>query len=214
MTFSRRSFPHILSAALVAGVALAPAGCGGDGVNSYTVPKTTEPSRSAPGGDPHAGAGGPVAGAGNYRILGAMYPAGQPGWFWFFKFAGPADQIGAQEANFDALAKSVKFGGDPRAVPTFTIPTGWERAGPRDLGVVRFDEVLKVNGLECTVSMAGGGAEGNLSRWAGQVGASPANATTEFDANGVKALRVDLRGPKNPVGGMGKGGPKLPAGHP
>src|SRR4051794_34791703 len=65
MTFSRNSFPHILSAALVAGVALVPAGCGGDGVNSYTVPKTTDtgPAKA----NPHAGMGGPEGKAGEYR---------------------------------------------------------------------------------------------------------------------------------------------------
>lgn len=204
MTFFRRSFAHILSIPTVAALALVAVGCGGgDGVEKYNVPKTTDTGR--PAGDPHAGlnAGGPPAAGGNYRILGAMYPAGQPGWFWFFKFAGPAEQIGAQEANFDALAKSVKLGGNQRAVPTFDLPTGWERSGPRDLGMVRFDEVLKVGGLECTISTAGGGAESNVSRWAGQVGAAPGNATTEFEVNGVKALRVDLRGPNNPTGGMG-----------
>lgn len=202
MTFFRHTFAPILSSLTVAALSLLAVGCGGgDGVEKYNVPKTTESGRG-PAGDPHAGLNAPPAAGGNYRILGAMYPAGQPGWFWFFKFAGPADQIGAQEANFDALAKSVKFGANPKAVPTFDLPAGWERSGPRDLGVMRFDEVLKVGGLECTISTAGGGAEGNVSRWAGQVGAGPANPT-EFDANGVKAMRVDLRGPNNPVGGMG-----------
>ena len=208
MAFSRRSFAPVLSLTPVAALALLTVGCGGDGVEKYNVPKTTDSGRpAAAGGDPHAGMNLPPAGAGNYRILGAMYPAGQPGWYWFFKFAGPADQIGAQESNFDALAKSVKFGGNPKALPAFDLPAGWERAGPRDLGMVRFDEVLKVGALECTISTAGGGAEGNVSRWAGQVGAPPGGAPAEFDANGVKALRVDLRGPK-PVGvGGGMGGP-------
>lgn len=206
MTFFRRSFAPILSALPVAALALIAVGCGGDGVEKYNAPKTTEPTRP-PLTDPHANAGGPPPNAaGGYRILGAMYPGGDPQTFWYFKFAGPADQIGAQEANFDALAKSVKFGGGPRATPTFDLPDGWQRTGPRDLGVMRFDEVLKVGALECTISSAGGGGEGNVARWAGQVGAAPGNAVTEFEANGVKARRVDLRGPKNPVSG-GMGGP-------
>lgn len=209
MAFSRHSFPHILSTALIVCFALVPAGCGGgDGVEKYNVPKTSEPSRPAL-----------VADAGEYRILGAMYPAGQPEWYWYFKFAGPADEIAAQEANFTALAKSVKFAAGPSALPSFDLPEGWTRTGPRvdsRGGVqVKFDEVLKVGSVECTVSNVGGGKDFNLNRWAGQVGASPVaatKATTEFTANGVTALRVDLRGPKNPV--SGKGGPMMPAGHP
>lgn len=217
MTFTRRSLAPALCVA-VAALALSAVGCGGDGVEKYSVPRTTEPTvakrdphagmndkdphAGVPGAPPIGGGGGPVAGGGKYRILGAMYPAGQPGWFWFFKFAGPAAVIDAQEANFDALAKSVKFAGGPRALPTFDLPAGWERTGPRDLGVVRFDEVLKVGGVECTISTAGGGADSNVARWAGQVGAPPGalgKATTEFTASGVTATRVDLRGP-NPVG--------------
>jgi hypothetical protein len=208
MAFSRHSFPHILSTALVVGAALVPAGCGGDGVEKYNVPKTSEPSRPAL-----------VADGTEYRILGAMYPAGQPGWYWYFKFAGPADEITAQEANFTALAKTVKLQADPSALPSFDLSEGWTRTGPRvdsRGGVqVKFDEVLKVGAVECTVSYVGGGKDFNLNRWAGQVGAAPvaaAKGTTEFTANGVTALRVDLRGPKNPV--SGKGGPMMPAGHP
>jgi hypothetical protein len=206
MAFSRRCFPHILSAGLVVAVALGPVGCGGggDNVEKYTAPKSGDPGRAASVAD--------------YRILGAMYPAGQPGWYWYFKFAGPADQIGAKEADFDKMAQSVKLQADPSAVPSFDPPAGWERTGPRvdsRGGIqVKFDEVVKVGGLECTVSYVGGGAEGNLSRWAGQVGASPADvpkSTTEFVANGVKATRVDLRGSKNPAAGRA---PMLPAGHP
>jgi hypothetical protein len=207
MTPFRRSFAPLLFAGPVAALALLAVGCGGDEVVKYNVPKSTESGRGAPPGDPHAGVpgapggppapGAPAAG-GSYRILGAMYPGGDPSTYWYFKFAGPADQIGAQEANFDALAKSVKFVGGPRALPAFDLPAGWERTGPRDLGVMRFDEVLKVGTVECTISTAGGGGQSNIARWADQVGAPP-GGTSEFDANGVKATRVDLRGPKNPV---------------
>jgi hypothetical protein len=209
MTFSRPAFSHILPLALIAGVALVPVGCGGrGGVEKYNVPKTTDTGRAA----------APAPAAGEYRILGAMFPTGQPGWYWYFKFAGPADQISAQEASFDAMAKSVKLQANAASLPSFDLPDGWARTGPRvdsRGGVqVRFDEVLKVGALECTVSHVGGGKEFNLDRWAGQVGAAAgagASATTEFVANGVTALRVDLRGPKNPVGARG---PMMPAGHP
>lgn len=208
MTFARVRLWYVAPFVLLAGLALVPAGCGGggDGVETYNVPKGNEPA-------PGSKIGGPGAGADGYRILGAMYPAGEPGWYWYFKFAGPADKIAASEAGFDEMAKSVKLQADPAKLPTLELPKGWARTGPKVVGSggvqVRFEEVLTTGGLECTVSYVGGGADGNLGRWAGQVGApagAAAKATTEFVANGVKALRVDLRGPKNP---LGKGGPMM-----
>ena len=209
MTFTRVRGPHMLSLALLAGAALVPAGCGGgDGVSTYNVPKSTDSGKKDAGDPPPAA---PAAAGGDYRILGAMFPAGKPGWYWYFKFVGPAELVGTHEADFDKMAKSVKLQADPTTVPSLDLPAGWARTGPRVTGgggvQMRFDEVLKVGGLECTVSYVGGGVDGNVGRWAGQVGAPPAaKATTEFTANGVTALRVDLRGPRNPVGGpmMGK----------
>lgn len=205
MRIVRSRWAAVLPFALVAAAAIGALGCGaGDGITVTTVPKSEKGDKDAP------------PAAGGYRILGALVPAGQPGWFWFFKFTGTADQIAAHEAEFDKLAKSVKLQADPTALPAFELPAGWTRTGPRVMGAggpvqVRFDEVLKVGpdaGLECTVSYAGGGAKGNLDRWAGQVGATDAGkATTEFDANGVTATRVDLRGPKKPsMGGPMMGG--------
>src|SRR4051794_6221539 len=78
MSFAHVRSWQILPFALLAGVALAPAGCGTDeGVSKVQVPKSTDASRPkveepAPGGD--------------YRILGVLYPAEAPA--WYFKFAG------------------------------------------------------------------------------------------------------------------------------
>ncbi|MBM3983214.1 MAG: hypothetical protein FJ304_23675 [Planctomycetes bacterium] len=204
MTLARRRLWSVLPLALVAAFALVPAGCGTeDGVTKTDVPKEPDESPN-PKRDPAGGA---------YRILGAMYPAGEEGWYWYFKFVGPADMIATSEAGFDEMAKSVKLQAEPGKVPTMELPKGWARSGPKVVnngGIqVRFDEVLTVDGLECTVSYVGGGAKGNLARWAKQVGAPEGGvgkATTEFAANGVKALRVDLRGPKDP---RGKGGPMM-----
>lgn len=217
MTFTSRSLAPVLCVA-VAGFALSAIGCGGDGVEKYTVPKSTEPTvakgdlfprndkddphAGVPGAPPLGAGGGPAAAGGAYRILGAAYPTGQPEWYWYFKFAGPAAQIDAQEANFDALAKSVKFTAGPDAVPAFDTPAGWRRMGPREMSVqgvrISFDEVLQVGGVECTISRAGNGLDSNVKRWVGQVGASNP-AVTAFEVNGVAARRIDLRGP-NPVG--------------
>jgi hypothetical protein len=200
MAFSRNSFPHILSAALIAGAALVPAGCGGDGVNSYTVPRTSEPTPPAP----------PPA-AGEYRMLGLMVPAGNP--VWFFKYSGPTDEITKYEADFDKLTASVKFGG--AGMPEFTPPDGWER-GPGRGDIVLATVVTKDGKQEVSLSKSGGGTETNLSRWVGQIGLRSARDdvakyTKAVDGNGVKVLRVDLRGPNNPAT---KRAGAMPVGHP
>ena len=206
----RRPGPAFVLAALSA------AGCGGgDGVQSYRVPKETSarpaaaPANEAP----------KIPQAAEYRILGALYPADQP--VWFFKLTGTADQLAKLEADFDKLAASVKLQGD--AVPAFDLPPGWTLTGPRSVSrggiTVTFEQTVRAGPpeapVELTVSRSGGGVAGNVGRWAGQVGqpfdpADPGKVTRPFDAAGGKALRVDVRGPQHPSGGpmMGPMGKK------
>ena len=200
MTFPRLRIVYILPLALTGALI----GCAPrDGVNSYEVPKSTN---TGPRGDVLAG---------EYRILGALYPADRPE--WYFKFSGTAQQVSAFEADFDKLAKTVKLQAEASAVPAFELPEGWSRTGPRVVnrgGIqVKTDEVVKFgpNGsLEVTISyIPGGGTQGNLDRWAGQLGLpgltkeDAKQTTKEFDAVGTKGLRVDLRGPQNPNAGGG-----------
>jgi hypothetical protein len=196
MAFSRHSFSHILSAALVACVALVPVGCGGgDGVNSYNVPKTTDTGR-----------GGPItAGGGEYRILGGMFPADDPE--WFFKLAGPADALNAYDAGFEQLLTSVSL--QPGGPPEFTPPEGWKRGPGRGQFVAA--TVRTPDGkFEVTVTSSRGGVRENLRRWSeDQLGtafgaADVPKVTKPVEAKGVKGLKADLRGPNNPAA---KGGP-------
>src|SRR5438552_1096518 len=102
-------------ALLLAGVALFAAGCGSDeAIHTYKVPKTTERDVKRPA---------------TYRILGAIYPADNP--VWYFRLAGSVEQVGRYEAEFDKLAASVKQQADAAAVPAFDLPTGWTKTGPR-----------------------------------------------------------------------------------
>jgi hypothetical protein len=179
----------------VAAIALSAAGCGApEGVSSYRTPKSTEGGREA----------GAAPAAGEYRILGAMYPAADPQ--WFLKLTGPADQVAKAEAGFDQLAASFALPAGGSRVPTFTPPAGWKRAGPRS---IHAETVRTPDGLELTVTESKGGVEANVGRWAGQVGrpftaADLGAVTRPVEAAGVKGLRVDLRGPQNPsAGGMG-----------
>ena len=171
---------------IVAAFAAFAAGCGNDeAIRSYTVSRTTEPTRAIQPGD--------------YRILGAMYPADDP--TWFFKFTGPADQVAKYETDLDQLFASVKLQGG-EAVPAFTLPPGWKAAGPRE-GMIRISEVIRPpdSTLEVTVTVAAGDLVPNVQRWADQVGmrGSQSKYTRAFDAAGGKGLRVDVFGPKNPA---------------
>jgi hypothetical protein len=186
MTNPLHRVPQILSSALVAVTGLFACGCGGgDNIETYKVPKTTETE---------------------YRILGAMYPADDPG--WFFKFAGPTEQIAQYEADFDKLLDSVTLPpGD--AAPTFTVPEGWSR-GPGRAGIVEATARTPDGKFEVTLTSSKGGVDGNLQRWAIQQLGLPAfgpedkaKATRVIDAKGGKGLRVDLRGPKNPAAARG-----------
>ena len=203
MTFIRR-VPLIVPFALLAGLALVPAGCsGGDGVKSYDAPKTSESGKRDAGGP---AAANPAAG-GDYRILGAMYPAENPQ--WFFKLTGPADALTPFEGGFDKLLASVSL---PNGSPEFDTPEGWTR-GPGRAGIVIATIRTPDNKYEVTITSSTGGVVPNLKRWAvDQLGMPSFGAqdvdkyTKVVDAKGVKGRRVDLRGPKNPAAA---GGPMM-----
>lgn len=192
MTLPRRQHCVLL----LASVALFASGCGSeDGIQSYKVPKTSE--RDA---KPRGNA---------YRILGTMYPANNP--VWFFKFSATVEQVAKYETDFDKLAASVKLQADPSAMPSFALPEGWKKTGPRTSKVgFTTNEVLKFGPaealLEVTITSSGGELKANVKRWADQVGADYepddlVGMAKPFDAAGGTGLRVDVRGPQNPAGG-------------
>jgi hypothetical protein len=206
MTFARQRLSHILPFALFAGVALVPGGCGNDeGVSKAHVPKTTEPALRAAS-----------EAAGEYRMLGLMLPADNPE--WFFKYSGPADEIAKYAADFDKLAASVQLVG---GAPDYTPPEGWEKGPGREGFVKVFGTVKTTDGKqEISITQSGGGVQTNLDRWVGQIGLKPGaddreKYTKVIDGKGVKVLRVDLQGPKNPLTNRAPfAGGAMPPGHP
>lgn len=211
MSFTRLRLWYLLPFALLALVALVPAGCGpDDGVGKNVVPKSTEPT---------------LAGSldtGPYRILGAMFPADKPQ--WFFKLAGPADALTPHVDGFDKLIASVSLpaNGD---VPEYTLPEGWTRGEGREMVAAT---VKTPDGKhEVTITSAQGSVQENLKRWAtgptqlgnaSFTGGDVRKYTKTFEANGVTGLRADLRGPNDPLAKKGGpfmgGGGKLPPNHP
>ena len=189
--------PHlILRFAALAALALGSSGCGGDeSIRTSTAPHRAQPTVKDPPTRPPM----PTEG-GQYRLLGAMFPPDKP--IWFFKLTGPASEVEKFAADFDTFAASVQVK-DTTTLPGFTLPAGWYRGGPRE-GFVRVAETIRFPGstLELTIIQATGDTAGNVTRWMGQVGQTgdPAKFSQTFDAVGVKGLRVDVTGPKNPVG--------------
>ncbi|MCZ2342488.1 MAG: hypothetical protein LC104_11945 [Bacteroidales bacterium] len=179
---------------------LIPACTPADSVRSYTVPKATHKTT-----DPAAQASTPAE-AGEYRFLGAMYPAEDP--VWFVKFAGPGSALDAQVQAFDEFLASVQFPKGWEGGPEWKLPTGWKDGPTRNaMGIViRTVHIGSGNPpLELTVSQARGGVQGNVDRWAGQVGAPTgpellAKYTRSIKtADGRNGVRVDVTGPKNPA---------------
>lgn len=195
---------HILPVALVVGLAVLLAGCGREeGVKAIDVPKTTESGKKAD------------VPAKEYRMLGAMFPADNPA--WFFKFSGPSDEIAKYEGEFDELLKSVKVTGADSL--DFTAPKGWQKGPGREGFVKVYATATPPDGkYELTITQSGGGVKGNLGRWVGQIGLKPgdddlAKYTKPIETtSGLKGLRVDLTGPTNPA--TKRNGPMMPAGHP
>jgi hypothetical protein len=156
------------------------AGCGEPDVRVYTAPK---PLKVDTGGEPQ------------YQILGAVFPANDPK--YFFKLAGKTEDVAAQAAVFDKLVDSVEFPNGLDKNPTWTRPEGTRDGGPREM---RIGTVI-VGSLEIAISEASGGLAANMGRWAGQVGTSDQSVTTTEvkTKSGVLGLRVTVSGPKNPV---------------
>lgn len=174
-------------------------GCGPtEDVHTYKVPKPIDVPHEQP--------------AGEYQILGAMFPADDPK--WFFKFAGKADELAPYAADFEKMMATVRFPNGLKSQPAWDSPAGWETLpGRNDIVVAVVKPDAKKPNLEVTLSMSGGGAVGNLTRWAvQQLGQSQFTAaqlpkvTRPIAGDKVNGTFVDLRGPKLNTGGpmMGK----------
>ncbi|MEO0651068.1 MAG: hypothetical protein AAFZ65_10355 [Planctomycetota bacterium] len=135
------------------------------------------------------------------RLLGLVLEA--PEFTFFVKATGPAEVLAAAEADFFRFVDSIRFaervggpagvggsaGGDaPGTVPPFEgesrapappsarrlisgrdLPAGWELGGER---AMRLMTVVTPAG-EISVSRAGGSLQQNVTRWYGQLGATP-----------------------------------------
>src|SRR5689334_21261120 len=95
------------------------AGCGDPDVRTYSAPKPQKVDVAVASAD--------------YTILGAVFPAEDPK--YFFKLAGKADDVAKHAAVFDELIESVQFPNGPDKPPTWTKPEGTRDGGPRQMRI-------------------------------------------------------------------------------
>ncbi len=191
-----------------------------------TVPETTPGSTSA-------GPSEPVPG----RMLAAIVPLGQKG--WFFKILGASEAVANQQDNFNGLLQSITVDGDRLA---WKVPEGWSEQLGAGMRAATFRMGSGDTKLECSVIPLP--AEdptsveyvlANINRWRGQLGLD-AQSADEFSAaleesddiqqfelpNGQKVTSVSIEGtissgksaPMMGSSGRKPAGPGLPPGHP
>jgi hypothetical protein len=150
-----------------------------------------------------------------FRTLAAMFPHDSDGRWWFVKFSGPADVVGAHAETFRKLVESVRVSGDADHPITWDTPPGWvqEAGGPARYATLRLAD--RESGAEIAISSAGGTVLQNVNRWRGQLGLEDVSPSA-LDAvapvrpvNGRVAIVVDMSGPQlkapGPMMGHGHG---------
>ena len=108
------------------------------------------------------------------RMLAAIVPVGQNG--WFFKLSGHSEAVAAQESNFRQLLTSLKIN---RGEPVWETPEGWTEEPGEGMRKATFKVKGEGPTLECTViSLPDPNGDpgstdyllANVNRWRGQLG--------------------------------------------
>jgi hypothetical protein len=153
-----------------------------------------------------------TAGPSEYQIIGAMFPAEKPE--WFFKFAGKTEALAPHTAAIETLFKSVRFPNGLSKEPLWDTPKDWKVETQNSItrAIIR----IASPDLQGSLTSAMGGTFQNVERWAGQLGVrgfSEANMTTAtrvIEAQGVKGLLVDVKGSQKPPTPGAGGGMMMP----
>jgi hypothetical protein len=108
------------------------------------------------------------------RMLAAIVPVGQTG--WFFKLSGHSEAVAAQEPNFRKLLKSLEI---EQGEPVWETPDGWTEEPGEGMRKATFKVTGDGPTLECTViSLPDPNGDptstdytlANINRWRGQLG--------------------------------------------
>jgi hypothetical protein len=130
----------------------------------------------------------------------AVFPEGADA--WFFKIAGLAATVDAQEQAFRSFVESAKFGGQG---PKWTLPQGWKEKQAGMMQHAAFDAgeppvEVSVAGLPKPDSDEAAYLLANVNRWRGQMSlprigpGELAKNIHERPIGSIKATWVDLRG--------------------
>lgn len=152
--------------------------------------------------NPH-GAGpagvGPMASSKGGRMLAAIVPVGNMG--WFFKIQGDDKLVAAQEKNFSALLASLRIEADK---PHWRTPKDWHELAGSGMRAATFQIGEGNSQLECSViplpaddPTTNDYLLANINRWRGQVGLGPIDES-EFesdrgtgDSGEIRTLKID-----------------------
>ena len=150
------------------------------------------------------------------RTIAAIVPRAER--VWFFKLTGDQRTVGAQERNFDAFVRSIRFENeqDPGAstrpaeagraagAPAWEVPAGWQKLPDRPMRFATFKASADADAPEVVVSRFGAGGFGNMkdniNRWRGMVGLEPVAHEDEqpvqrTEIAGSNAALFDMTGP-------------------
>ncbi|MGZ0169337.1 MAG: hypothetical protein ACKVHE_07260 [Planctomycetales bacterium] len=89
----------------------------------------------------------------------------------------------------------------------FAIPNSWQEIPNAKMVDSKYIIPTEHGDMEMTLTSMGGGADGNINRWVGQVGRDP-NEEPSFstiEVAGIKSRMVDVRGSFNSTVGANKG---------
>lgn len=131
-----------------------------------------------------------------------------PNTTWFFKVAGPADQVTKTEDQWKAFFETVKFKDDQ---PSWDMPEDWSKAGPKPM---RHSTLIIGDSqppLELAISSLGPDQDLllNVNRWRGQIGLS-ASTIEELDGQIQKLESVAGKYLVFDATGTGSGGMRPP----
>jgi hypothetical protein len=186
---------------------LALVGCEKDEIRSYTVRRTEPETVEA-----------------KVRLLVAVFENGKQQ--WFFKLAGPVEEVTAHAKDFSSFVESARFTDKPDDPVEWKVPQGWEKGPPGEFRFASFFLGPKGKAPELTVFKFDriSSLVGNVERWCRQDLGRPALREAEL-VQYTKVIRagekagvlIDLTGP-GPRGGkappMGGGGPHAGMGRP
>lgn len=89
----------------------------------------------------------------------------------------------------------------------FAIPNSWKEVPNVKMIDSKYIIPTENGDMEMTLTSMGGGAEGNLNRWVGQVGRDPGDepSFSTIEVAGIKSRKVDVRGSFNSTVGANPG---------